>query len=219
MAQTSDTSQYAKGSIGNPYTHSEFLELLHNRKWKGGFVKVSEGMIVYVFENGSVNRADEWGIDGSKFTSGSDFFEDESEGSSESGSDIGSGSSSESGSDAGPGSGSGSNVDDETQPRVHIWKGEKTVDGFHKSYSYKVKFRWSDGFYMENTRVCTSSLSSFIEEMQTKDPIAGCQTSTTWDGAYRICFKLKILFSSDKLEPVKDMQYVTIEQSDLIKRG
>ncbi len=72
---------------------------------------------------------------------------------------------------------------------------------------------------MENTQVCTSHLASFVEEIQTRDPIAGWQTSATWDGAYRICFKIRIVFSSDTLEPIKDIQYVTIEQNDLTERG
>ncbi len=41
-------SQLKKGSIGAPYTHNEYLQLFREKKWKGGFVRVSNNLTVYV---------------------------------------------------------------------------------------------------------------------------------------------------------------------------
>ncbi|GEM_PF-6883257 len=209
-------SSTTKGSVGNPYTHSEFLTLFNAKQWRGGFVSMYNNgtkQIVYVFEDGCASRPKIWDIDGSKFTTGSDFF------SSDTGTDSGSGSGSGCSTGSSEGSGSGSCIESENQPRVEIFAGSKTKTFETQSYSLSMSFKWTDGFFFENSKYCTSEMQYAVNRLDTYSTLSGYTIEVGWDAPYLILIRIKLVFENSELNPISIYEYVRIEQTDLNKRG
>ena len=212
MSQEENTLK--KGTIGNPYSHSEYLQLLYDKQWKGGFVRINPTTIVYVYPDGKASKSSVWNIDGTKFNSGSDFF------------NSGSGSGSGSGIGSGSGSGSGSETESGSgyNPRDFIASGHKNVILCNGEFTCNVGLKWSDGFYFENTHECTARLESRVEEISVKDVeknheiISGITLQASWNSAYSISVSLKIILDPSE-KCIQDSACVTIEESDKDLKG
>ena len=95
--------------------------------------------------------------------------------------------------------------------------GEKTIKFEEKDFFCTIKFRWTDGFFFENSRVCTSDLyhSYIAENSQFKHDISGYTQKAEWAGAYTIYFEIKFYFMDDNLSPATISKHIVIEEKDL----
>lgn len=169
--------------------------------------------IVYVFEDGCASRPQIWDIDGSKFTTGSDFF------SSDTGTDSGSGSESGCNTGSSEGSGSGSDTGFEDQPRVEIFAGSKTKAFETQNYSCSMSFKWTDGFFFENSKFCSSEIDYIVEQLDAYSALSGYTIEVGWAAPYLISIRLKLVFENEKLNPILINEYAKIEKEDLNNRG
>lgn len=169
--------------------------------------------IVYVFEDGCASRPKIWDIDGSKFTRGSDFF------SSDTGTDSGSGSGSGCDTGSGEGSSSGSNTGLTDKPRVEIFAGSKIKTFETQKYSLSMSFKWTDGFFFENNKYCSSEIYYAINQLDTYSALSGYTIEVGWDAPYLIFIRIKLVFENQELNSISIYEYIRIEQKDLNNRG
>jgi len=134
-----------KGSIGNPYSLSEFETLFNNGQWTGGFVQVGD-YIVYYFQNGTTQNDDP----------------DEEEGC---GSGCGSGSGSGSGSENGCGCSSNSWnwYDTGDENIVDVVAGSTNCTMIDEdNLEFELNVSWTEGKYHKLSGACTSVASVIV---------------------------------------------------------
>ena len=105
------------------------------------------------------------------------------------------------------------------KPRVEIFAGSKIKTFETQNYSLSMSFKWTDGFFFENNKYCSSEIYYAINQLDTYSALSGYTIEVGWDAPYLIFIRIKLVFENQDLNSISIYEYVRIEQKDLNNRG
>ncbi len=86
-------------------------------------------------------------------------------------------------------------------------------------YQCAMSFKWTDGFYFENSQRCSSELQYRIDDLSTEDALSGYTIEVEWSAQYLISVRIKLVFQEQGINSISIYESVRIEPKDLNNRG